>query len=58
MAMQRVLVLAAHTDDGGFGCGRTIAKLIEQGSGMYYFAFSAAEKLVAKEFPNDVLHKR
>ena len=27
-----VLVLAPHTDDGEFGCGGTIAKLVDEGA--------------------------
>jgi len=38
-----VYVLAPHTDDGELGAGGTIAKLIEQGADVYYFAFSTAE---------------
>ncbi|RME42570.1 MAG: PIG-L family deacetylase [Caldilineae bacterium] len=54
---QRVLVLAPHTDDGEFGCGGTIAKLVEEGADVYYLAFSAAEKSVPKKYPNDILRK-
>lgn len=52
---ERALVLAPHTDDGEFGCGGTIARLVEEGSEVTYVAFSAAEKSVPKEFPDDVL---
>jgi len=51
----RVLVLAPHTDDGEFGCGGTIAKLISQGHEVHYLAFSAAEKSVAPHLPRDIL---
>ena len=51
----RVLILAPHTDDGEFGCGGTIAKLADQGSEVYYLAFSAAEKSVPAGFPTDIL---
>ena len=57
MNIERALVLAPHTDDGEFGCGGTIVKLIEQGADVCYVAFSAAEKSVPKEFPNDILRK-
>ena len=30
-AWKRVLVLAPHTDDGEFGCGGTMARLVESG---------------------------
>jgi N-acetylglucosamine malate deacetylase 1 len=49
------LVLAPHTDDGEFGCGGTIAKMVESGMRVVYVAFSAAEKSVSPEFPRDVL---
>src|SRR5688572_2750261 len=52
---KRVLVLAPHTDDGEFGCGATIAKLIDQGSEVYYAAFSACEQSVLPQFPSDIL---
>ena len=52
---RRILILAPHTDDGEFGCGGTIAKLIEENSEVYYAAFSACEQSVLKEFPKDIL---
>ncbi|NIG52089.1 PIG-L deacetylase family protein [Chitinophaga sp. Cy-1792] len=52
---KRCLVLAPHTDDGEFGCGGTIAKLISEGCEVYYVAFSACEQSVLKEFPKDIL---
>ena len=45
-SIQRVLVLALHTDDGEFGCGGTIARLVEEGTQLWYVAFSATEKSV------------
>lgn len=50
-----VLVLAPHTDDGEFGCGATINKLINEGNEVYYAAFSACQQSVLKEFPSDIL---
>ncbi len=41
-----VLVLAPHTDDGQFGCGGTIPRLIETGVKVTYAAFSTAAKSV------------
>ena len=38
---KRVLVLAPHTDDGEFGCGATLSRLSDEGSEVYYIAFSA-----------------
>jgi N-acetylglucosamine malate deacetylase 1 len=52
---KKILVLAPHTDDGEFGCGGTIAKLIEAGAEVYYAAFSACEQSVLPEFPRDIL---
>lgn len=53
--MKRVLVLAPHTDDGEFGCGGTINKLIAEGADVYYCAFSACEQSVLPQFPSDIL---
>ena len=52
---RNVLVLAPHTDDGEFGCGGTIARLVESGVKVTYVAFSTAAKSVPKGFPKDVL---
>ncbi len=52
---KKALVLAPHTDDGEFGCGGTIAKLIEAGCQVTYVAFSACEQSVLKDFPSDIL---
>ena len=51
----KVLVLAPHTDDGEFGCGGAIAKMIENDCDVHYAAFSACEQSVRKEFPPDIL---
>lgn len=50
-----VLVLAPHTDDGEFGCGGTIVKLLEEGRKIVYVAFSAAEQSVLPSLPKDIL---
>ena len=52
---KNVFVLAPHTDDGELGAGATIAKLIEEGANVYYFAFSTAEKSVPEGYPKDIL---
>lgn len=49
------LVLAPHTDDGEFGCGGTLAKLIDQGTTVHYIAFSICEDSVPSKFPSDIL---
>jgi len=50
-----ILVLAPHTDDAEFGCGGTIAKLLEDGNNVFCATFSACEQSVLKEFPSDIL---
>jgi len=55
MNFERVLVLAPHTDDGEFGCGGSVARLIEEKSEVFYVAFSAAEKSVPPDFPKNIL---
>lgn len=52
---KRVLILAPHTDDGEFGCGGTIAKLIGEGHDVHYAAFSACQQSVLPQFPSDIL---
>jgi LmbE family N-acetylglucosaminyl deacetylase len=52
-----VLVLAPHTDDGEFGCGGTMARLIEAGIPVTYVAFSTAVRSVPDDFPKDILSK-
>lgn len=52
---KNVLVLAPHTDDGELGAGGTISKLIENGSNVYYAAFSTAEESVPDGLPKDIL---
>ena len=54
-AWRRVLVLAPHTDDGEFGCGGTIARLVEAGAEVRYVAFSIATKSLPEGFPPDTL---
>ena len=52
---KKILILAPHTDDAEFGCGATIAKLIENGNNVFCVAFSACKQSVLKEFPSDIL---
>src|SRR5215470_11710622 len=54
-AWQRVLVLAPHTDDGEFGCGGTVARLVEEGVDVRYVAFSIATRSLPEGFPPDTL---
>lgn len=55
MSFKKVLVLAPHTDDGELGAGGFIAKLIEEGSEVFYVAFSTAAESIPEGFPNDIL---
>ena len=52
---ERVLVLAPHTDDGEFGAGGTIARLLDAGVDVRYVAFSIATKSLPAGFPPDTL---
>ena len=52
---KNVYVLAPHTDDGELGAGGTIAKLVELGANIYYFAFSTAAESVPEGMPKDIL---
>ncbi len=52
---KKVLILAPHTDDGEFGAGGTIARLLEEGADVYLAVFSICEESVPEGFPKDVL---
>jgi LmbE family N-acetylglucosaminyl deacetylase len=52
---ERVLVLAPHTDDGEFGCGGTMARLVEAGADVRYVAFSIATRSLPPGFAPDTL---
>jgi LmbE family N-acetylglucosaminyl deacetylase len=52
---KNVLVLAPHTDDGELGCGGFISRLLEDGSNVYYAAFSTARESVPAGFDKEVL---
>jgi LmbE family N-acetylglucosaminyl deacetylase len=53
MKKSRILILSPHTDDGEFGCGGTINKLINQGCEVYYISFSFARKSIPDSFPKN-----
>ena len=55
IAWKRALVLAPHTDDGEFGCGGTIARLVETGAEVRYVAFSIATRSLPPGFAPDTL---
>jgi len=50
-----VLILAPHTDDGEFGCGGTIVKLLDQGWEAHYVAFSDCRDTLPRGCPADTL---
>src|SRR5262249_48839981 len=52
---RRAVVLAPHTDDGEFGCGGTMARLVELGCEVRYVAFSIATRSLPEGFPPDTL---
>jgi len=52
---RRALVLAPHTDDGEFGCGGTMAKLVEEGAEVRYVAFSIATRSLPEGYAPDTL---
>ncbi len=52
---KKALILAPHTDDAEFGCGGTIAKMVEQGIEVFIAAFSACEKSVLKKYHSKIL---
>ena len=54
---KRILILAPHTDDAEFGCGGTIAKLVEQGCEVYCTAFSSAVKSLPPGWAADTLQR-
>ena len=53
--MDKVLVLAPHTDDGELGCGATVANLLTKGAIVKYCAFSIAEDSVPSGLASDIL---
>ena len=53
--LSRALVLAPHTDDGEFGCGGTMARLVEEGCEVRYVAFSIATRSLPEGFAPDTL---
>jgi LmbE family N-acetylglucosaminyl deacetylase len=52
---RRALVLAPHTDDGEFGCGGAMARLVDAGCDVRYVAFSIATRSLPEGFPPDTL---
>ena len=48
-------MLAPHTDDGEFGCGGAIARMLDASVDVRYVAFSVATKSLPEGFPPDTL---
>lgn len=46
---KRVMVLSAHTGDGEFGCGGTVARLVEDGAEVHYVGFSTSKAVDVRE---------
>jgi N-acetylglucosamine malate deacetylase 1 len=53
--IERAVVLAPHTDDGEFGCGATMTRLVEAGADVRYVAFSIATRSLPAGFAPDTL---
>lgn len=54
-SFKNILVLAPHTDDGELGAGGTIARLVESGSEVTYFAFSIARQSIPEGMKEEIL---
>ncbi len=55
LPFKKALVLAPHTDDGEFGCGGTIHRLLREGCEVMYVALSDCKESVPSGFPRDIL---
>ncbi|MBS1492658.1 MAG: PIG-L family deacetylase [Bacteroidetes bacterium] len=53
--VNKILILAPHTDDGEFGCGGSIARFLKENVEVYYAAFSLSEESVPPPYPKDIL---
>jgi len=53
--VNKILILAPHTDDGEFGCGGSIARFLKENVDVFYAAFSLAEESVPPEYPKNIL---
>lgn len=51
----KVLILAPHADDAEFGCGGTIARLLEEQKEVHCVVFSANKISLPAGYPEDVL---
>lgn len=55
--LDKVLVLAPHTDDAELGCGGTIIRMLEKGVDVYVAAFSTARASLPPGSDPDLLRK-
>ncbi len=55
ISLERILILAPHTDDGEFACGGTIARFLEEGKECYYVAFSYCDESLPPGSPKGLL---
>jgi LmbE family N-acetylglucosaminyl deacetylase len=53
----KILVVAAHADDGHVAAAGTINRLIEEGNQVIYLVLSIAEDSVPEDFPKDIVEK-
>lgn len=54
-SFKKVLVIGPHADDGEFGCGGLISKLVKSGSEVHYAVFSTCEESVPNGMPKNIL---
>lgn len=52
---KNILVLAPHIDDGEFGCGATLSRLVEEGCTVQYVAFSDCKESLPAGLSADTL---
>lgn len=55
--INKILVLNPHADDGEFGCGGTVARLLQEGKEIFYAVFSLSEKSLTPGLPEDTHEK-
>ena len=54
-SINKVLILAPHTDDGELGCGASIARFCREGKKVTYVAFSSCRRSLPKDWAPDTL---